>query len=55
MINCISCDGGLLKPAIIGINKTLSPDSPNTTHYNNISYYSSKTAFINTQIYQNFI
>ena len=55
MINCISCDGGLLKPAFIGINKNLCPDSQKTTHYNNISYYHSKTAFINTMIYQNFI
>jgi len=55
MINCISCDGGLLKPAFICINNNLCPDSQKTNHYNNISYYHSKTAFINTMIYLNFI
>ena len=35
MINCISCDGGLLKPAIIGINKNFL-----TIRKNYLKYFS---------------
>ena len=55
MINCICANGELLKPGIIGSNKNLSADSEKTTHYGNILYYQSKSAFICADIYVDYL
>ena len=55
MICCIIADGDLLKPGLIGLNKSLPIDSFKTTFYNNIYYYYSKTAFINSIIFKEYI
>jgi len=55
LICSITACGEALKPGIIGYNKNLSADSEKTTHFNNILYYYSKTAFINSMIYHDYL
>ena len=55
VICCITADGDFLKPGLIGLNKSLPIDLFKTTFYNNIYYYYSKIAFINSIIFKYYI
>jgi len=55
VISCISADGSMLTPGFIGINKNLGADASKTTFYGKIHYYYSKTAFINANIFQDYV
>ena len=55
VISCISADGAMLVHGFIDMNKNLGADASNTTFYGNIHYYHSKTAFINTKIFQDYV